>query len=249
MKTFLLFAACFAGLLLLPSKASATWTCAQGATGCTVTTARTCVASGVTSCAITVTSTNAHAVEVICMAVTSTARTISSASDGGFTTATASHGTDTTAGGAECAYNLNATGGATSITCTFNGTAAAQCEFFEFTGTGSSFTFDTANTVDHSSTCTTCSGVALTLTTSNNYILVQALDPVGTASAINQSYTGIFSGGDGFAFKINVSSAGTTPNWTTTSGRSAGGAIAIYEVVAGAPTCANFISLMGAGCN
>jgi hypothetical protein len=230
----LLIAVC---VVMVPS-ASATWTCAQGATGCTVTTARTCATSGGASCNITVTSTHAHAVEALCMVATSATPTLSSTGDGGFTTATASHGTDATAGGAECAYNLNATGGATTIPCTLSASISAQCEFFEFTGTGSSFTFDTANTVDDSANCTSCAGVALTLTTANNYILVQVADAGGTASAVNQSYTGVFSGGDGFAFKINVSVAGTTPNWTQTSGHLAGGAIAIYEVTAAASSSA-----------
>jgi hypothetical protein len=182
---------------------------------------------------------------VLMVAPITTSPTISSTSDGGFTRSTLSHGTDTTAGSVDIAYNLNATGGATTITCTLTASVSATCNFFEFTGTGTGFAFDTGATVPHSTACTTCAGAALTLTTANNYILIQTLVDAGTASAINQSYTGVFSSGDGFAFKINVSVAGTTPNWTSTNSRSAGGAIAIYEVIA---TCHNFILLLGAGC-
>ena len=224
----------------------ATWTCQQGGTGCTVTTTRDCSVGG-TSCSITVTSTHAHAVEAICEQSGSTSSLISSTSDGGFTAASGSHGTDSSAGGVECAYNLNATGSATSITCTFSVSASNQCFFFEFTGTGSTFTFDTSNKVD-STSCTSCTGVALTLGTSNNYILVQTAGCSATCSAINQSYTGVFFNGDGQAFKLNVSSAGTTPSWTSTSGNIAGGAIAIYEVTGGGSTCAQSIALMGVGC-
>jgi hypothetical protein len=234
-------------VLALCSPAWATWTCAQGATGCTVTTTRSCAISAATSCNITVTSTHAHAVEAMCAAFNTTTHTISSSSDGGFTVATSSKGTDASAGGVECVYNLNATGSATTITCTVSASDTGVCAFFEFTGTGSSFTFDTANNVDDTTACTSCNGVALTLGTSNNYILVQGGSFGGTGSAINQSYTGVFVTGDGFAFKINVSAAGTTPLWTQTSGRLAGGAMAIYEVTGGA-TCPHNLTLLGAGC-
>ena len=128
-----------------------------------------------------------------------------------------------------CAYNLNATGGATSITCTFSPTNSGnQCMYLRFTGTLGSNTFDTANNADDT-TCTSCAGVALTLGTSNNYILVQTVGCSATCSAINQSYNGKFLNGDGMAYKINVSAAGTTPNWTSTSGTVAAGGVAIYE--------------------
>lgn len=219
-------------LLLCSSPCWATWTCAQGATGCTVTTVRDCSTSGA-SCAITVTSTHAHAVEALCMQSTSTAITLTSASDGGFTAAAGSHGTDATGGGTECAYNLNATGGATSITATFSGASGNQAMFMEFTGTGSSFTFDTSALIDDTVACTSCSGAVLALGTSNNYILIQASSCGGTCStALSQGYTAAFFNGDGMGYKLNVSVAGTTPNWTMTSSTLAGGAIAIYEVVA-----------------
>jgi hypothetical protein len=207
-----------------------TWTCADGGTGCTTTTARTC--TGLNPCTITVGSTSAGSVEVACGQAPATTTTVTVTGDGTWITATGSHGTDTTAGGVECAYNLNATGGATSIVCTFSASASGnQCKYFRFTGTGSSFTFDTANVVDDSTACTSCTGVALTLGTSNNYILIQSESGSGTASAINQSYTAGFLNGDGLAYKLNVTTAGTTPAWTMTSGKMAGGAIAIYEVV------------------
>lgn len=243
MKNFIFAFLLVACWVSLASEASATWTCAQGATGCTVTTTRTCTMSAVTSCNITVTSTHAHAVEVLMLAATATTPTISSTSDGGFTRSTLSHGTDATAGSVDIAYNLNSTGGATTITCTQSVAVASTCNYFEFTGTGAGFTFDTGATVDHNVACTTCAGVVMTLATTRNYILIQTLVDAATASAINQSYTGVFSSGDGFAFKINVSVVGTTPNWTSTSARSAGGGIAIYEQI----PC-NSLLLLGAGC-
>lgn len=243
MKRFAMFVLV---VLATHSPAWATWTCKDGGAGCTSTTTRDCQASANTTCNITVASTTAGSVGIVCEQVATTAITLTVTGGGTWTTSTASHGTDTTAGGAECAYNLNMTGSTTTVTCTFSATNTSVCTYFNFTGTGSSFTLDTGNGVDDSTACTTCTGVALTLGTSNNYILVQAATCGGTCSAINQSYTGVFPFGDGAGFKINVSSAGTTPSWTQTSGRLAGGAIAIYEIVSA--TCQNFIALMGAGC-
>jgi hypothetical protein len=173
--------------------------------------------------------------EALCAASdASTTATMSGSGDGTWVTAAGSLATDTTAGRVECAYNLDATGGATSITCNHSTTTTIVCFFFEFTRTGSSATFDTSGAIDNSTACTSCTGVALTLGTSNNYVLIQAAVCAGSCSAINQSYTGIFLNGDGGAFKMNVTAAGTTPAWTSTSGRNAGGAIAIYEVAGGA---------------
>lgn len=231
--------------------ANATWTCAQGAAGCTVTTARNCSTSG-TSCSITVTSTHLHASEFLAMQTGSTSVTLSSTSDGGFTFPAAGHGTDASAGGVLIGYNLSATGSATSITCTFSAANAFnQCEFMEFTGTLGGNTFDTANKVDDSSACTpSCAGVALTLGTSNNYILIQADSDASSSSAINQSYTGTFFNGSGMAYKINVSAAGTTPNWTSSGGPICGSGLAVYESSGGGCTAAPNLPLTGAaGCN
>jgi hypothetical protein len=189
----------------------------------------------------------------MCGNMDGTTNTLSAATtDGTWTVATSSLATDTTINAGartECEYNLNATGGVTTITCKISISNTFDCEFFEFTGTGSSFTFDTANSIDDSTACTTCTGVALTLTTSNNYILAQSAVTAATVTALSQSYNiaANATSGNGSAYKMNVSAAGTTPNWTNNaSGRLAGGAIALYEVTGGAtPVCT--IALMGAG--
>lgn len=232
MRNLTLICALFVACLTLHKPASATWTCADGATGCTVTTARNCSVAG-TSCVITVGSTTAGSIEVVCEQSAQTTVTVTVTGDGTWVTPVGSHGTDTAGGSVECAYNLNATGAATSITCTFSSSASSQCEFLRFTKTGSSITFDTSALIDDTVACTACAGAALTLGTANNYILIQSSSCGGTCSAINQSYTGGFFGGDGYAYKMNVSSAGVTPSWTMVSSTMAGGAIAIYEVVAG----------------
>jgi hypothetical protein len=162
---------------------------------------------------------------------------------------TASKGIDSTlVVVSECEYNLNATGGATTITCTFSVSASIDCEFFEFTGTGSSFTFDKGANVDDSTSCTTCAAANLgPLGTSNNYILVQSAFGGATVTAIDQSYNISADVGDASAYKMNVSTAGTTPNWTqSASNKLAGGAIAIYEITGGAATPPQR-TLVGAG--
>jgi hypothetical protein len=211
-----------------------TWTCRDGGTGCTTTTQRVCQGSAA-SCNITVGSTTGGSVGVVCAQTGQAAFTLSSVTGGGtWVVDAASLGSDaTSATSVECAHNLNMTAATTSVVCNISGAFAGnQCQYLNFTGTGSSFTLDTANNVDDSAACTACTGVALSLTTSNNYILVQSQSGT-TGSAINQSYTAMFLNGDGIAYKINQTVAGTTPNWTQTSGRMAGGAIAIYEITGG----------------
>lgn len=231
MKKLLLLIGLLSSMGSLPCWA--TWTCAQGGPTCTVTATRSCT-SGAT-CNITVTSTHAHAVEVACFNAVTTTFTFTVSGDGTWTTPVASHGTDTAGGSVECAYNLDATGGATTITCTFStGQSSNQCLFLEFTGTGSSVTFDVASAADRTGSSTTQAGIGLALTTSNNYILIQASGCGATCSAINQSYNGIVLNGDGMAFKINVTSAGTTPNWTQSPASTmAVAGLAIYEVTGG----------------
>jgi hypothetical protein len=174
-------------LLLCASPASATWTCAQGGPGCTDTAVRVCDGISVATCNITVVSTHAHAVEAMCGNIaTSPANLTASTTDGTWVVSTASKGIDSTlVVVSECEYNLNATGGATTITCTFSVSASIDCEFFEFTGTGSSFTFDKGANVDDSTSCTTCAAANLgPLGTSNNYILVQSAFGGATVTAL-----------------------------------------------------------------
>lgn len=212
-----------------------TWTCKDGGTGCTVTTQRNCVTSSAT-CTITVGSAAGGSVGTVCVQIGASTGSLSTVTGGGtWVVDASSRGTDATLNAAvQCAHNLNMTAATTSVVCNWSAALAGnQCQYFNFSGTGSTFTLDTSNNVDDTVACTTtCAGVALTLTTSNNYILIQAQNGA-TASAINQSYTAVFVNGDGIAYKINQTTAGTTPNWTQTSGRMVGGAIAIFEVVSG----------------
>lgn len=236
--------------------ASATFVCAQGATGCTVTTAVTCDAGSGASCNMTTTATHAGAKEFILFHSDVLANTFSSSGDGGFTCPASTRNTDATLGAYQLCYNLNATGGAISIPCTISSTGTAQqdCAFFEFTSNASNgFTLDTSG-ANAPATCNIagsalCAGQGLTLSTSNNYLLIQGLLDSGTATAVDQGYTGTFPFGNGFGFKMNVSTAGTTPNWTTGLNTDKGGAdgLAIYENAATATNSIPWYRLPSAG--
>lgn len=112
-----------------------------------------------------------------------------------------------------------------------------DCSFLEFTRTGPSSVFDSANTHDAGASCTTCVGTVLTLGTSNNYLLIQGGASAAQLTAIDTAtsgYTGVFNAnGSGIAYKINVSTAGLTPNWTNnSSSQVTDGGLAIYETTA-----------------
>ena len=224
-------------LLLSAASCRATWTCTEGATGCTVTTTRSCSASAAT-CTITVTSTTAGRIGIVCAMLGGSSLSLSSVTGAGTWTVQAARGSDSTANGAaQCAYNFSESAGVTSIVVNFSSSASNAAAYYAFSSSLGNVTFDVGGSVDDSSACTSCAGAALSTTTSNNYLLVQNSFCGGTCSAINQSYTGVFNaGGDGSAFKINVTSAGTTPNWTQTSGRLAGSGMAIYEKASGSTT-------------
>lgn len=219
--------------ILCCSQAWATFTCQDGSTLCTSTTTRSCATAG-TSCNITVASTTGGSIGVIAGQTASTTVTVTGSGGGTWTSSTNSHGTDTNGGGTENSYNLNMTASTTTVTCTFSASNASnQCLYFNFTGTLGTYTFDTGAAANHDTTScsTSCAGVGMTLSTANNYILIQSSACSNACSAIDQSYNAVFLAGDGFGYKLNVSTIGTTPNWTQPGGSNslAGGAIAIYE--------------------
>lgn len=216
----------------------ATLTCTDGAAACTSTTTHTCAVNG-TSCTITFTTTAGRALTLTFQTGSSTV-TFSSASDGGFTCPAGSRGTGT-AGASQVCYVLSS-GGVASIVCTFSASNAAnQCELLQFSYTLPPLVFDTSNNGNNTactSTPSTCPGVALTLGTANNYLLIQSNSDAGTTSAIDQSYSITTFNGSGAAYKINVTVAGTTPLWTSTlaSHDMVVSGLAIYETPAAAGT-------------
>jgi hypothetical protein len=115
----------------------------------------------------------------------------------------------------DASYVLSATGGEETLTCTLSGTSAGYiaCGIYEYSYSGASVSFDTSNgTTDFS--CTTCAGIALTLSGSR-HLIVQAAVPIKPLSAISGSYTNPakFYDGVGNAGWVNATD-GTAPNWT-----------------------------------
>lgn len=95
----------------------------------------------------------------------------------------------TVAAGIDMAYRAVATGGATSIVFTFSGTASSFTivEVSEWHRSTGSATFDTSNNVNDSTNCTACNGVTLTLSGSND-LIVSAFTLSQTLTSINSPY-------------------------------------------------------------
>lgn len=166
-----------------------------------------------------------------------TGTAVAPTTDGTWTVATGSLGTQTNR--TEIVYNLNATGLVTTITCQQTLTVQMDCEFYEFTTSiANGWTFDVANAGADAS-CTACAGVTLALTTSNNYVLVQgAYDNSSTITAVTQYQTPPSvnpTSGNAGGFKLATTS-GTTPTWTTGATTMAVGGVAIYENPASSST-------------
>jgi hypothetical protein len=115
----------------------------------------------------------------------------------------------------DASYVLSATGGETTLTCTLSGTSAKYiaCGIYEYSYSGASVSFDTSNGATDSY-CTTCAGIALTLSGSR-HLIVQAAVRIKFLSAISGSYTNPaqFYDGVGNAGWVNATD-GTAPNWT-----------------------------------
>ena len=204
-----------------------------------------------TSCSVTVTALGAGHLVYVAGAESTNTVSLSSVTATGETFTVDSgcrNAGDSTTGGTDCAYTLSAVGGATTVTCNWSASTAGTCYVKEFPFTNSPASKDASSSIFDSSACGSCPGVALTLTGTND-VIMQAAACGDTCTAISSPYTGTFNVGDGngYAHSLNTTS-GTAPTWTqTSSARLAGHAIAFKES-AGAPSCNNFIALLGAGC-
>lgn len=122
---------------------------------------------------------------------------------------------DSGAGWVDGKYVLSATGGETSFTCTFSSAPGAYvgCGIIEYHYTGASASIDVTGSADRT-TCTSCAGVTLPLTGSNDAILQWAL-PAQTLSAVTSPYStnAHFYSGSGEAVSLGTAS-GTAPTWT-----------------------------------
>lgn len=132
----------------------------------------------------------------------------------------------------------------TSITIFLAATATGwHAEVREYSFTAGPLTFDTCAGASDA-TCTSCLGVGLTLTGAN-HVVVQYVNPAATCSAINLSYGNLNTNGAGGVCSADLlnTTSGAQPTWTTASGTSMVGGIAIAE----AATIPPQRSLMGVG--
>lgn len=151
--------------------------------------------------------------------------------------------------GVDAVYILSTTSAAPttiSFVLSASSTSGWHVEVREYSFTGSSTQFDTCASASDT-LCTTCAGVALTLSGAND-VIVQAYNPAVTCSAITAPYGNLNTDGSGgvcSADSLNTTS-GTAPNWTTVSGAGEKSGIAIKEITT--VTCKHALMLLGAGC-
>jgi hypothetical protein len=146
----------------------------------------------------------------------------------------------------DAAYNLSSTNGITSITVTLgaSGCTAGGChwttEILEYSlSAGNTASFDTANNLGSTCSGTSCPGVGLTLSGTNDVIVQYFGEAVAAVTAISNPYTSpadFINNFGGVAGAINTSS-GAAPTWTVASNTSgSAGAIAISEITPGSGT-------------
>lgn len=216
MRRWLLFLA----LLLVHSPAWASWTLLQHVvnTSC----------SG-TSCSVTVSSTGAGHVLVGAAFLGTSPTVISSMSGGGtWTLCSACHG----GGNYDLAYNLSSSSGATTITFNWSATDTAKVDVLEYSTNNGPATLDTSGRYFDGTSCTSCLGLTLTLSGTND-LVIQTATGGTNVTAIVAPFTSpadVFSG-LGVGGSINTAS-GSPPTFTmsgaTTSTR--GAAIAFAEL-------------------
>lgn len=216
-----------------PAAAAGTWTLVQmkyfdsGGIG---TGGGTCLSSG-TTCQVTVSSVAAGN-KLVCAALYFDSATHTFSGCGGGETWTACpaptcavKGAGST-GGTDGRYVLSAVGGETQVTCTINSASSPYygCLFIEYHYTGPSASVDVVGTVN--STCTACTGVALTLAGSNDAIATWGV-PDNSFTAITSPYSthAQFYSGTMEAVSMNTAS-GAAPTVT----HSSSGQVAIASI-------------------
>lgn len=183
-------------------------------------------ASSTNTCTVTVSSIGAgHVLIVYGYSIDTNANGLSSINGETITDCSACKSTNTSFTQADIGYVLSTTGGETSITCTFSDSSSTYmgCGIIELSKT-SSATFDTGNVTTSSGCGASCSGLALTISGSQEAIIQVIAPHIDNASAITGGYTLVCSGSsgggscDGFgtAYLLNTSS-GSAPTWTLQS--------------------------------
>lgn len=218
-------------LSLMPGSAWATFTNGQDVIN------GSCSSSS-TTCAITVTSTTAGDAGVVEINYGHTAQVNVTGVTGGTWVvgtgcATSCSSFDSTAsGGISGGYTLSLTGGSTTITVTVSVAPSFgwSAEFREASFNNGPLLVDKTGNKAITTNTVNPTGVALTLTGSNDFI-VQGVVYTTTCTAISGSYTNL----SGLVSAVLVNStSGTAPTWTCPSGNGALNAIALKETGSGA---------------
>jgi hypothetical protein len=169
---------------------------------------------GASTCAVTVTSTTAgHALIEAIMAGSSSTITASTGCTGSWTFPAATQTGNATSGYIAMGYCTNASS-VTSVSMTITSGGTVVGVVWEVSS-GNTITFDTDNANLVTTNCTSCTGTALTLGGSNDFIGTVA-SCGGACSAIT-TYSADpatpWPDGDGVAHLLNTAS-GTAPTWT-----------------------------------
>lgn len=209
-----------------------------------------CTGMGSAVCTVNVSAVGAGHALVCFSLISSTASTTLSGCGGGETWAacsTSCNSFNAVTGNGDIRYTLSAVGGETSLTCTV--AVAPQnnyslCGAAEFSLTSGSGAYDTSGTMSDA-TCTSCAGVGLTLSGSNDVIL-QIAAPGNSFSAVSSPYStnSAFPSGVGIGVAVGISS-GTAPTWTQSpTGIATGSALAL-KVAASGCTAPPTLTLLG----
>lgn len=174
----------------------------------------TCSTSG-TTCSVTVSSVGAgHSLIAFSMYGHTGQVTLSSVNGETWTSCPTCAGGQSGNGFTDAKYVLSATGGETSFTCTADITPTGynSCGIVELSWSGSSVTYADSNKASDTS-CTSCAGIALTVSGTN--AIFQMGIPAQSLTAISSPYStnAQFYSGSGEAVSLNTSS-GTAPTWT-----------------------------------
>jgi hypothetical protein len=218
-------------LLCLSCPSWATWGVVQhtiGSAACTSTNQ---------TCNLPVSSTGNNDLIIVGLVIAANGEYITAISDGsssyvvnsGALAGNACAGQDAAPLGSDCGYTLSSVSGKTSITVTRTDATSHiwRVSATEYSFSAASIAFDVVGKRDQSSNCTSCAGVALTLTGTNDAIY--QIDASGLPSAITTYSPADFAAHIGAASLINTNS-GTAPTWTQSNNPSALSAIAFKEV-------------------
>jgi hypothetical protein len=208
-----------------------------------------------TTVAVTVVSTGSGHLLVAGLLDGTTGDTISAvtaaACTGSWTHATNTVVSLTGAGSADLYYCLNSASGQTSITITHTSCTICVGVIWEAASTLGNIAVDAGATPSGNHTdsaCTSCAGVALTLSGNNDFIAALAVCGATCSGVTGTGWTNDLSNptGDGVAHGITSGSQTAPTTWTGTSGIIGSNAAAFQETASGG-ACTPELAILGVG--